>query len=630
MDADQSQVDSCQHDCELAMMKCRTLRHRSSRTHPQSGVALVTALVMLFVLSLVVGAMITTSQQEMWTNANFRATTQARYIAESGAQAAIYYLKNQWDPSNITGAISSAYPVALTGYTSTTITGATINSPVVLSTGLLSVPVVMTNGTIPNLSDTYKQVSSATATQDSAYISVISTAQTNLQASLPQAKMSVAAQLLYLNTTTNISRWRITSQGSVSGSAVGNGLAQVVEVVEISPGSSTTTYVNFPGFQYGGFATSTDCNAIYMSGGSSTNSYSYAGSSSKTSPTMVNTGGSMATFGSATLIGSAYIMGNLYAPGYSLYEGSQNSNSLKLPGVTGYAPNGKYYNNNVGCTAAQSPKYAAWISQSYSSGLDCTATSTSACSNDPQPMPSTYTSSYYSNAAYPFVSGTTQENPGTNTSACSFGNLYANPPICAGGSGSGSPNGAVYGYYNPTITMPPSDASPNSPTSVYNYGNVTLGGAVQVTLQAGNYYFDTLTITGSAQLILPTTGNVNIYILNNSGSTTPLNFTGGSVTNTNADPSKLTFIYNGSNNISISSISSNAFYGTFYAPNAPVTFSANGALYGAVISKSINITNGGHLYYDQDLSKTTGGFKIPQQQSSSKSFTITQFSWTPW
>ncbi len=159
---------------------------------------------------------------------------------------------------------------------------------------------------------------------------------------------------------------------------------------------------------------------------------------------------------------------------------------------------------------------------------------------------------------------------------------------------------------------------------------MTFQNNVAVQLSAGVYYFDTLTLSGSAQLILPASGNVQIYILNASGNSTPLNFTGGSVTNTAADPSKLTFLYNGTNNVSIASISNNAFYGTIYAPNAPVTFSANGAIYGAVISKTINITNGGHLYYDADLANTTSGFQTYQSSPGGATFAITQFSWTPW
>ena len=596
-----------------AMTKFQVIRRRTGRLGKQSGVALVTALLMLFVLSLVVAAMISTSQQEMWTNSNFRATTQARYVAEAGAQAAIYYLKNNWTVPSTSGMTLTTYPITFGNGNK----------------------IVMASSSFGSLSDTYSTFDS---TSDTAYATQISTIQSTLQNTLGTAKIAVAAQLLYVNTSTNLTRWRITARGSVGNASssgvsggVGSGMAQVEEVVELSPGNASLLPVAFKGFNYGGFATANTCNSIYISGGSSTNAYSFSASSGHdNSPTMLNTGGSMATFGSATLIGSAYIMGNLYAPGYAKYDTTQGSNSIKLAGVTGYAPNGKYYNNNDGCASTQTPLYAEWISQSNSSGLDCSSASTSACANDPQPLPSAYTSTTYGNAAYPVISGTTLETPPANASPCTYGNLYASPPVCNGGSGSGSPNGAVYGYYNPAIILPPSDSAPNSPSSPYNYGQVTLGGSTTVTLQAGVYYFDTLTITGSASLVLPASGNVEIYILNASNSSTPLNFTGGSVTNTANNPAQLTFIYNGTDTVSIASISSNAFYGTFYAPNAPVNFSANGAIYGAVISKTISITSGGHLYYDADLASTTSNFQTYQPGSSTATYAITQFSWTPW
>ncbi len=368
----------CEHNTAMTRphISLRRASHRAKgRLGKQSGVALVTALLMLFVLSLVVTAMITTSQQEMWTNANFRATTQARYVAEGGAQAAIYYLKNTWTLPATSSFTLTSYPITFSSNNSN---------------------IVMASSNFGNLSDTYSSFDSA---GDAAFDAKISSFQTTLQGSISTAKIAVAAQLLYVNTSTNLTRWRITSRGSVgnagsSGASggVGSGLAQVEEIVEFAPGSSTLLPVPFKGFNYGGFATGAGCNSIYMSGGSSTNAYSYGASASKTSPSMLNTGGSMATFGSATLIGSAYIMGNLYAPGYAKFDATQGSNSIKLPGVTGYAPNGKSYNNNDGCQASQSPLYAEWISQSNSSGVDCTSASTSSCSNDPQPLPSAYTS----------------------------------------------------------------------------------------------------------------------------------------------------------------------------------------------------------------------------------------------
>jgi hypothetical protein len=168
--------------------------------------------------------------------------------------------------------------------------------------------------------------------------------------------------------------------------------------------------------------------------------------------------------------------------------------------------------------------------------------------------------------------------------------------------------------------MPPSNSS---------YGQVTFANNVDVYLSAGNYYFDTLAVGGSARIHV-TSSPVVIYILNGSNSTQPINFTGGSATNASGLPNTLSFIYNGTQTVHIGNISNNAVYATFYAPNAAIKFDGNGNIYGAVIGNSVSITGGGHLNYDTNLANSTptvvqtGG--APSNQASP--FHITEFSWS--
>ena len=162
----------CEHNTAMTRphISLRRASHRAKgRLGKQSGVALVTALLMLFVLSLVVTAMITTSQQEMWTNANFRATTQARYVAEGGAQAAIYYLKNTWTLPATSSFTLTSYPITFSSNNSN---------------------IVMASSNFGNLSDTYSSFDSA---GDAAFDAKISSFQTTLQGSISTAKIAVAA-----------------------------------------------------------------------------------------------------------------------------------------------------------------------------------------------------------------------------------------------------------------------------------------------------------------------------------------------------------------------------------------------------------------------------------------------------
>ena len=133
---------------------------------------------------------------------------------------------------------------------------------------------------------------------------------------------------------------------------------------------------------------------------------------------------------------------------------------------------------------------------------------------------------------------------------------------------------------------------------------MTFGSNDDYYLSAGNYYFDTFTMTASGRLHI-TSNPVVIYILNGSNSTQPINFTGGSQTNLSGDPNNLTFVYNGTQTVHFGSISSNAVYATVYAPNANVVFDGNGNIYGAVVANTVHITGGGQLNYDLGLASET-------------------------
>jgi len=72
-----------------------------ARKKGQKGVALVVALLVLFLLSALAASLIFTTQTEMWKSANYRWLVQSRYAAEAGEQRAANYLTNNLPaPSN--------------------------------------------------------------------------------------------------------------------------------------------------------------------------------------------------------------------------------------------------------------------------------------------------------------------------------------------------------------------------------------------------------------------------------------------------------------------------------------------------------------------------------------------------
>jgi hypothetical protein len=198
-------------------------------------------------------------------------------------------------------------------------------------------------------------------------------------------------------------------------------------------------------------------------------------------------------------------------------------------------------------------------------------------------------------------------NVPSNTSACSGFN-----GLCSGGSGGGSGCAA---------TVPPS-TSTNPPT---NYGAVNFGSCAVITLQSGVYYMDSLLISNGGQIIVPSTGNVVIYVLDQGSTSTPLNINGGTVANSGGNPNNLTLVYNGAKTVNLANGA--AMFGTVYAPNAPITVSGNAGVYGAVVGKTYAFSGSGHIDYDTNLKTQTPHVTLPPG-SGRGPIHIDQFSWS--
>jgi Tfp pilus assembly protein PilX len=573
-------------------MKKPAMRTFPRRRHPanrQSGIALIISLICLLVLSTLAAGLIISSQLEIWTSSNYRYVTQARYVAEAGAQQAINWFQLHWvAPSTLssTGQFNiGTFPTQYVGGGS--------NQNIIFASDNMAV------------ADTYKIFDATTDTS-------FRTSLNNVSILLPSnanftGTYKVAAQLLTARQVSGswLTSWKIFSQGNVSGATV-----QVVEVVKdvMTTGSGTSTA---PSFNYAILATSTACNAVVMTGASGrTDSYNSqaSGNVGNSSPTTLGSGGNVGSNGNISLSGGAKIIGSVYSPQY-------NTGAAGTYGISNSAGNGM--NAGAACSTSTGGTDYAVNEDNSGSQVGCTtAGSTTTCPDADSgyySLPATYDQRTYAlPSAYASMPNALMPSVTANTAACSGYN-----GVCAGGSGGGS---------GCTITVPPSTLpSGAAGTGAANFGVVTFAACAVVTLQAGIYNMDTLNITSGAQVILPASGNVVLNLFNASGSATPINLTGGTIANNGGTPNSLTFIYNGTDGVNLGAGA--AMFATVYAPNAPVTLSGNFATYGAIVGASYNFSGSGHVVYDSSLASSATHVPIPVTSVAS-SLHIDQFSWS--
>lgn len=294
---------------------------RSRRVNPQKkqsrfgrerGVALIMALLILFVLSTIAAGLMFSTQNEILAATSFQLTTQARYVAEAGSQRAADWLLHTYSPTGLSsGYTLSSYPVVYT------------------STGL---PFGFTNDTT-----TYPSTALSTDSSQSASFSTavaLPSIYTGTGSGLSNPTLSVAAQLLSATQSgsTWICKWKIISRGQV-----GQIRKATIQVVEILQNTNATTNSSVPPFAYGLMATATGCNVVTMAGGQYTQSYNStaAGNVNNSNPTTSHTGGDVASFGNVKITNGAYIYGNLFsgysAKGVSGGPGSSNPTGCSSP-----------------------------------------------------------------------------------------------------------------------------------------------------------------------------------------------------------------------------------------------------------------------------------------------------------
>ena len=208
----------------------------------QKGYALVLALLLVLVLSVMGTFLMFLSQSETWSSMNYRMMSQARYGAESGLSAAADFIVSKYTAPTAGGADSL-------GNYNTNVSPVTYNGqPVVLSS-------------ISGKSN-YPVGSVVSAFRDAL------TNPGNLVAGNTTVNYSATATLLSMGTvnsygnTLTVQMWQITADGTIDG--VRNSEEEVTAIMEQQVTPATV---------YAAFATANGCGAMAFSGGGVTDSY---------------------------------------------------------------------------------------------------------------------------------------------------------------------------------------------------------------------------------------------------------------------------------------------------------------------------------------------------------------------
>src|SRR5579859_1885042 len=277
----------------------------------ERGVALILALILLLVISVMAVSLMFISQTETWSSLNYKLMSQARDGAEAGINAAANYIINTYTPPSSSGTdlLSSynsnvspvQYPASNSG-----------NHDVVLST-----------------SNAHKAANYPVSSVETAFQNA---AQGNLTAGNVTVGYATRATLLSQDQVLpygsasfeTVQTWRITSDGTVNGVRAADEEVSAVLEKQITPV-----------FSYAAFATANGCGSLNFGGGGGTASYD---SSNLTMtgghPSVTGTAGNVGTNGNLATNGNpTTINGNLSTP-------RTGTGSCSSGGVTAWTSSG--------------------------------------------------------------------------------------------------------------------------------------------------------------------------------------------------------------------------------------------------------------------------------------------------
>ncbi len=187
--------------------------------------------------------------------------------------------------------------------------------------------------------------------------------------------------------------------------------------------------------------------------------------------------------------------------------------------------------------------------------------------------------------------------------------VYANPVIPAPGAGTLALNQAdcsgttgcsgKKGSYTLDPTQGTLTGTPPTPT--LSLGDITVAGGASVTLGPGIYNINSLSMAGNSTIVLAPGNPPQPIILNVTGlnQATPIDFTGGSITNSSLNSALFRINYDGTGQITLAGGAQAA--GVVTAPHAALKFTGGADWYGAVIGSTVDDSGGTAIHYDRHL-----------------------------
>ena len=127
------------------------------------------------------------------------------------------------------------------------------------------------------------------------------------------------------------------------------------------------------------------------------------------------------------------------------------------------------------------------------------------------------------------------------------------------------------------------------------YGDIKVQGGATLTLSPGVYNINSITLSGNSILKVSPAGQVTLNVAG-SGANVPVDFSGGSLSNTTQVPNNFQINYGGTGRLDISGGAGS--YLVVDAPNAPVKLTGGSNIFGAIIANTINDSGGTNFHVD--------------------------------
>lgn len=337
-----------------------------------------------------------------------------------------------------------------------------------------------------------------------------------------------------------IQTWQIVADGVVT-----TGRSAKVEV------TATIESVPSPAHMYGAFATDGGCGALTFGGSDLVNSYDSSKYNSAVSATptgangaLTNSGGNVGTNGNLGESGSATIYGTLSTPRTGIGKCSDgNVDALTASHNANLCPD-----PTKACNGIQDPN-ADLVKLPQAVYLPPPP--------PPNPMP---------------VPGNIGINGGTTCADLGLGGAN-----CSGAAGN--------------LTL----------TGTIALGDLQWTGGT-LTLSNATLNINSVKMTGNSTLVVASGPGSNVINVAGAGVGTPIDTTGGSISNPSFDASKLQILYGGTGQIQINGGAKTAEM--VYAPKASATLNGNSDFYGSIVAATIDDVGNNTIHYDVHLSKS--------------------------